>query len=105
MTTPTTVSITHSLGREEARRRIKARLGDLARHIPGGVAQLETAWPSADRMTLDLVAMGQRLSASLDIEDRAVVVTMLLPPLLGMMSGVIASAVRDKGEQLLLAPD
>jgi len=101
MPSPTTVAIPHSLGREEAARRIRSRVGDLARHIPGGVAEMQTAWPSENRMTLELTAMGQRLSATLDIADKDVTVTMLLPGLLGMMSGVIAAAVRDKGQALL----
>lgn len=105
MSNPTTVSVPHNLPREEVRRRLKTRIGELGRHIPGGVAEMQTGWPSEDRMTLEVVAMSQRLSATLDIQDRAVVVTMILPPLLGMMSGLIARAVQDKGGQLLLGDE
>ena len=100
MASPTTVSITHSLGRDEAKRRIQSRIGELARHIPGGVTNLQTAWPSPYRLTLDLGAMGQSLAASLDIEERSVIVTMVLPPLLAMMSGMIARGIQDHGQQL-----
>jgi hypothetical protein len=105
MSNPTTVSVPHNLSREEVRRRLRSRVGELGRHIPGGVADLQTGWPSEDRMTLDIVAMSQRLSATLDIEDKAVRVTMILPPLLGMMSGLIARAVQEKGGQLLLGDE
>ena len=42
------------------------RIGDF---IPGGMAQVETAWPSEDRMAMTIVAMGQTLRAHVDIED------------------------------------
>ncbi len=102
MSQPTVVTIPHSLGREGAKQRLKAKAGDLPRHIPGGVAEFSTSWPSEDRMALEIVAMMQRLSATLDVQDKAVVVTMNLPPLLGMMSGLIASAVKEQGAKLLL---
>ena len=102
MTQPTVVTIPHSLGRDEARRRLKARAGELPSHIPGGVAEFSTTWPSEDRMDLQIVAMMQRLSATLDVQDKAVVVKMILRPFLGMMSGLIAWAVREQGGKLLL---
>lgn len=101
----TTVTIPHSLGRDEAKRRIQSRLGELSRHIPGGVAQLESSWPADDQMALNLVAMSQRLAATLDVSDDAVTVTMQLPPLLNMMSGMIAKGVKERGSQLLLGEE
>lgn len=102
MTQPTIVTIPHNLGRAGARERLKAKAGELPSHIPGGVAEFSATWPSEDRMQLEIVAMMQRLSATLDVQEKAVVVTMNLPGLLGMMSGLIASAVKDQGGKLLL---
>ena len=102
MTAPTVVDIPHSLGREVARQRLRDNIGSLGSHIPGGVAALESSWPSADRMIIELVAMGQRLTVTLDVEDSLVRVTFTLPGMLGFMAGAIAGAVRKKGGQLLL---
>lgn len=102
MTSPTVVDIPHTLGREEARRRVRARIGELPGHIPGGMAEVRSSWTGEDSMALEVKAMGQTLSGTLDIEDRVIRVTMLLPPLLSMMSGVLAAAVKTQGSQLLL---
>ena len=100
--TPTTVDIPHSLGRETAKGRLNANIGKLGDHIPGGIAALETSWPSADRMALELVAMGQRLSITLDVTDDRVRATFLLPGMLAFMADAITAAVRRQGSRLLL---
>lgn len=102
MATPTIIDIPHQLTRAEVRRRMQARIGELPSHIPGGVAEVRSTWPGEDRMTLAVAAMGQTLAATIDIEDSVVRVSMTLPPMLSFLSGVIASAVRQKGGKLLL---
>lgn len=100
---PVVVDIPHSLGREAAKARLRANAGSIGAHIPGGVAALETDWPSPDRMVIDLVAMGQRLNVSLDVGDSSIRVSIVLPGMLGFMGDAIAAEVRRRGGQLLLA--
>ncbi len=102
MANPTVIDIPHSLGQAEAARRIRSRIGELPAHIPGGVAEVAHSWPAENRMALDVAALGQRLTATLDVEERVVRVTMVLPAMLSFMSGAIAAAVKAKGGQLLL---
>ena len=102
MTTPTVVDIPHNLGREAAKQRLRDNIGDLGRHIPGGIGELQTRWPGPDRMVIELAAKGQRVTATLDIEDTVVRATFVLPGMLSFMAGAIASAVRREGSQLLL---
>ncbi|WP_019834358.1 polyhydroxyalkanoic acid system family protein [Sphingomonas sp. PR090111-T3T-6A] len=99
-----TIEIPHTLGRQEVRRRLANRIGELPQHIPGGVAQMTTAWPGEDRMTVHIVALGQSANATIDIEDRIVRVGLILPPILSFMSGAISAAIQRGGEELLL-PD
>jgi hypothetical protein len=96
------IEIGHHLGRAEAKRRIASRIGDLPKHIPGGMAQVESSWPTEDRMALKVAAMGQTVDALLDIEDSLVRVHLVLPPLLSFMAGPIAAAIRNRGSDLLL---
>jgi hypothetical protein len=100
---PTTVEIAHSLGKAEAKRRIASRIGELHKHIPGGMADVTSSWPSPDRLELRVVAMGQAVDATLDIEERLVRVRLMLPLFLSMMAGPIAALVRSRGEELLLS--
>ncbi|APE27818.1 polyhydroxyalkanoic acid system family protein [Aurantiacibacter gangjinensis] len=98
------VAIPHSLGREEVRRRLSANSHTLADNIPGGMAQVETGWPSEDRMTLSVAAMGQLVTGHVDIEDTQVVLQVVLPPALSFLTPIIESAVQAKGQDLLAPP-
>ncbi|MEY2882669.1 MAG: hypothetical protein RL490_393 [Pseudomonadota bacterium] len=102
MSNPTVVDIPHKLGREAAKARLAAGMGSLGDHIPGGVAEVLTEWTSPDRMALTVVAMGQRLMATLDVTDTLVRVSFTLPGMMGFMAGAIAAAVRREGDKLLL---
>ncbi|WP_379548177.1 polyhydroxyalkanoic acid system family protein [Qipengyuania sp. DSG2-2] len=95
------VPISHTLPREEVRRRLRERSHEIAGHIPGGMAQVDTEWPSEDRMTLAINAMGQQLSGVIDIEDNQVVVDIALPGALSFFEPVVSSALHDRGQKLL----
>lgn len=98
------VTIPHNLGREEVRNRLRSRSHTIADGIPGGMAQVSTAWASEDRMTLDIAAMGQVLAGHIDIEDSQVVLHMELPPALGFLKPIVEGAIRQQGQKLLAPP-
>ena len=102
MNKPTVVDIPHAIGRDAARERLRSRIGELAGHLPGGMAEVNSSWTSADRLVLEILAMGQRVTATLDVEDSFVRASFELPAMLSFMSGMISKAVRSKGAQLLL---
>jgi hypothetical protein len=102
MAAPTVVDIPHHLSREEVRRRMSSRVGGLAKRIPGGMAEVSSSWASEDRMLLDVVAMGQKVAATVDIEDSLVRVSVVLPLMLSFMAGPITAIVRKSGEDMLL---
>ncbi len=79
-----------------------AGVGKIARHIPGGAAEVTATWPSENRMTLNIAAMGQKVAADLDIEDRSVKVTLAVPVMLSFMSGPITAIIQRSAEELLL---
>ena len=95
------VAIPHSLDKAEVRRRLSTRTGELANHIPGGLAQVDQEWVGEDRMRMSVSAMGAAVTALIEVEERQVVVNVELPPQLGFLSGIIEQAVRDKGTKLL----
>lgn len=99
MSQPIEVDLPHKLGREEAHRRIAGNVHKLQEHIPGG-AQVQSRW-TGDRLDLDVAAMGQQVSATIDVEDSRVKLRVLLPPMLGMFSGMIQAALQRKAGVLL----
>lgn len=98
------VAIPHNLGRNEVRNRLRARSHTLADGIPGGMAQVSTAWQGEDRMTLDIAALGQALHGYIDVQDTQVVLHMDLPPALGFLEPIVEGAIRQQGQKLLAAP-
>jgi hypothetical protein len=50
---------------------------------------------------LDVAAMGQSVTATIDVMEDKVRLKVLLPPMLGMFSGLIQGALQKKGNVLL----
>lgn len=100
----TRIDLPHTLGREAARERIGARIGELGDHLPG-FAEVRSRWTGEYRMEIDIAMLGQHVAATLDVEERVVRVALTLPPMLAMMRGVIESAVRATGGRLLIGDE
>lgn len=98
------VEIPHSLGRDEVRRRLRENSHRIADNIPGGMADVQTSWPSEDRMTMAINAMGQMLTGHVDVEDSKVIFNMVLPAALGFLQPMVDAAIRDQGQKLLAPP-
>ena len=99
MSQPIEVDLPHKLGKEESRRRIAGNVHKLQEHIPGG-AQVQSGW-TGDQLNLDVAAMGQSVTAAIDVQETKVRLKVLLPPMLGMFSGMIQAALQKKGSVLL----
>jgi putative polyhydroxyalkanoate system protein len=99
MSQPIEVDLPHQLGKDEARRRIANNVHKLEQHVPGG-AQVQSNW-SGDRLNLDVAAMGQSVTATIDVMETKVRLKVVLPPMLGMFSGLIQGALQTKGSVLL----
>ena len=98
------VAIPHQLGREEVRNRLRANSHRIADGIPGGMAEVTTSWPSEDRMDMLVRAMGQDLHGQVELEDKQVVFTVILPPALGFVEPIVEGAIKASGQKLLEAP-
>jgi hypothetical protein len=99
MSNPLIVDLPHTLGAEEARRRIERNLGKLTDHIPGG-ARVGSRW-SGNRLDLDIDAMGQQVAAEIDIQESLVRLKMTLPPSLAFFSGMLEPLIRKQGAAML----
>jgi putative polyhydroxyalkanoate system protein len=99
MTQPIEVDLPHKLGKDEARRRIANNVHKLQEHIPGG-AQVQSGW-AGDQLNLDVAALGQSVTATIDVLEDKVHLKVLLPPMLGMFSSIIQGALERKGSVLL----
>jgi hypothetical protein len=99
MPAPLVVSIPHSLGREEAMRRLKTGLSRAATSVPM-LSVDEERWED-NRMVFRVRAMGQAAAGSVDVADDHVRVEVVLPWLLQRFAEVAQAAIRSRGNLLL----
>ena len=99
MSQPIEVDLPHSLGKDEARRRIANNIHKLEQHIPGG-ASVQSGW-AGDQLNLDVHALGDSVKATIDVEESKVRVKVQLPGLLGMFASPIQAMLQKKGDLLL----
>ena len=99
MSQPLVVDLPHRLGQAEARRRIDRGIGRIADHVPGG-AQAEHHW-TADRLNLRVTAMGQSVTAHIDVMETIVRVEIVLPAALSFFAKPVEALLRKKGTEML----
>jgi len=99
MSAPLVVSIPHSLGREEATRRLKTGLTRAASSVP--VLKVDEERWEQDRMVFRIRALGQAASGHLDVADDHVRLEVTLPWLLQRFAEVAQVAIRNRGNLLL----
>src|ERR1700682_1916187 len=99
MSAPLVVSIPHSLGREEAMRRLKAGLTRAASSLQVLTVD-EERWED-DRMIFRVRALGQAATGYVDVADDHVRVEVVLPWLLQRFAEAAQVAIRNRGKLLL----
>ena len=99
MSAPLVVSIPHSLGQEEATRRLKAGLTRAASSLPVLTVD-EERWED-NRMIFRVRALGQAASGHVDVADDHVRVEVVLPWLLQRFAEAAQIAIRNRGKLLL----
>ena len=98
------VALPHDLDKATLRERLRSGSHEIADHIPGGMAEVTTSWPSEDKMDMAIRAMGQDLRGAVELEDKQVVFTVVLPPMLGFIEPMVASAIKASGQKLIEPP-
>ena len=98
-----TVTISHSLGRDEARRRLDEGLGYVRSQLAPFVSSINYGW-TGYRLDFGLAALGQSITGRIHVEDRLVRIELGLPPMLHILSKPIIDRIRGEGVRLLDKP-
>ena len=99
-----TVNIPHTLGKEEARRRLEEGFGRMRQQMTGGLPAmltLQERW-EGDRLHFEGGALGQKLTGRLDVLSDTVKIELDLPEILAALADRIAGRLKREGEKLLL---
>jgi hypothetical protein len=99
MSAPLIVSIPHSLGREEAARRLKNGLSRAASSVP--VLKVDEERWDGYHMFFRVRALGQAASGHIDVGDDNVRLEVMLPWLLQRFAQMAQVVIRDRGKLLL----
>jgi hypothetical protein len=95
-----TVSIPHRLGKEEAIRRIRSGLTNVANNF-GPVLSVEKEVWVADQLTFSVRSLGQVAQGKIDVAEDHVRLEVSLPWLLGILAEKLAPMIRKEGTLLL----
>ena len=106
MARPVTVSIPHSLGKDEARRRIEEGFGRMRQQVTGSMGAMgamlsfKEHW-EGDRLHFEGGGLGQRISGRLDVSPDAVHVQLDLPEIIAALADKIRGTIQSEGQKLL----
>lgn len=101
MTKPLVVVIPHQLGRTEAKRRLQTGFGELRTKFRDKLTAVEDCW-TGDHLQLSVKALGQAISAAVDVADDQVRIEVQLPWLLAMIAGKARGMIEKEGGRLLI---
>lgn len=99
MTKPLVVTVSHSLGKEEAINRLRNGLARATSTLP--MFNLEEEVWTGDKMTFKLRAMGHEAFGKVDVAEQDVRIEITLPWLLQRFGEMIQGAIKSKGQVLL----
>jgi hypothetical protein len=103
-TEPVTVTISHKLGREEAKRRIDSGLEKIRAEIAPYVGKLETRWVADYTLEMQAAAMMQTITGRIEVYDDSLKIELGLPRLLHLLAKTISGRIEKTGAALLEGP-
>lgn len=102
MARPVTITLSHELGKEEARRRIEEGFAKIKSAMTGGMMfKFQEEWEAEDRLTFVAKGMGQTIDGEIDVFPAHVRIIVTLPGLLASLAETITGQVEKQGRILL----
>jgi len=102
MARPVTVTISHDLGKEEARVRVRDGFDQLKSALTGGMMfKFSQEWTSEDTLSFTAKGLGQDIIGAIDVFPAHIRITATLPGLLASIAESVAGRVERQGKLLL----
>jgi Putative polyhydroxyalkanoic acid system protein (PHA_gran_rgn) len=100
MSQPVVVTISHTLGKEEAARRFRKGFAELSANFTSLFRINDQRW-SGDRFEFNLTALAQRISGTIDVAEDHVRVELMLPFLLAKLASQLPGAIQRETRLML----
>lgn len=102
MARPVTVTISHDLGADEARRRLQSGFGKLKTSLSGGMMfAFDETWTSDSQLRFKAKGLGQSIDGVVDVFPQHVRIEATLPGLLASLAEIITGKLEKEGTLLL----
>lgn len=97
-----TVTLSHDLGADEARRRLREGFGKLKSSLSGGMMfAFEESWTGDNQLRFHARGLGQTIAGVIDIFPQHVRIEATLPSLLASLAEIITGKLEKEGTLLL----
>ena len=103
-TEPITVTVSHKLGRDEAKRRIDSGLGKIRAEVAPFVSTLDTRWEDDYTLELSAAAMLQTITGRIEIYEDFIKIELGLPRLLHLIAKTLSGRIQKTAASLLEGP-
>jgi hypothetical protein len=100
MSTPLTVSVPHRLGKEEAVRRLKGGMSQMATRLGALITVEQEVW-EGDTLTFQMRGFGQSASGTIAVFEDSVRIDVMLPWLLAKLGERLLPALKKETTLLL----
>ena len=102
MARPVTITLSHDLGLEEARHRVRNGFDKLKSQMTGGMMfKFSEEWTSDDTLRFTAKGLGQNITGQIDVFPQHVRIEATLPSVLAAIAETITGKVEEQGRLLL----
>jgi hypothetical protein len=103
MPKPLVMTISHQLGKEEAKRRLQNGMGQIRTQLAPFASAVDHHWVE-DRLSFHMIALGQRVAGHIDVLEEVVRVELQLPGVLGWLGERLGRRIQKQAALMLEKP-
>ncbi len=102
MARPVTVTLSHDLGADEARQRLRDGFGKIKQSLSGGmIFAFDENWTGENQLRFQAKGLGQTIDGVIDIFPQHVRIEAILPGVLASLAEIISGKLEKEGTLLL----
>ncbi|MFM8986100.1 MAG: polyhydroxyalkanoic acid system family protein [Planctomycetia bacterium] len=90
------VRVPHSVGRDEARRRLDAAIVRARDEYADKVGEIEASWEGEDLLRLQLSVLGMPIGSEVDVREEELIVRVEVPGMAGLFAGRIKEGIQKR---------
>ena len=90
------VRVPHSVGRDEARRRLDVAIVRARDEYADKVGAIEASWEGEDLLRLQMSVLGMPIGSEVDVREEELIVRVEVPGMAGLFAGRIKEGIQER---------